>query len=293
MIKKSVFSIAIVTALSIGSCLWGSVPISAAQVNQNDYQTHPYKADIEYVVQHKLMWLYPDGNFRPDQPVTQADLVVSLTAVKGLTSGEPVNELPANHWAMVSYERARKDGILDGVDINPTKVLNREEASQLMVNAWKSVRSYYQDPMQYFIAHAVNNKMLPKKPGYFPNGVSTTLYDSVGNVTRGEQAAAIHILHDDLLGINSAEKIALQIHNSLKISGSTVKGFIPTVKGYDIRLLVRMKNGEALSFYSGNVAFNVNNASYAEFTIKRSGESTLYAYYYYQSFPSLERTNRR
>lgn len=293
MIKKSMFSISIVTALSIGGSLWGSVPISAAQVIQNDYQTHPYKADIEYAVQHKLMWLFPDGNFRPDQPVTQADLVTSLTAVKGLTSGTPVMELPANHWAMVYYERARKDGILDGVDINPTKVLNREEASQLMVNAWKSVRRTYQNPMQYFIGDAVTSKWLPAKPGYFPNGVSTTTLDSMGSVTRGEQAVAMHLLHTDLSGIASAEKIALQFHNSLKVSGSMAKGHIQAVKGYDIRLLVVTKDRNVVEFTSGNVSFNVNNTAFAEYSVKRSGESTPLSFYYYQSFPSLERTNRR
>lgn len=271
----------------------GHAATQAAAVKQNDYQNRPDKAAIEYVVKNKLMWLYPDGNFRPDQTITQADLIAGLSNVKSLSQGIAVPELPANHWAKAYYERAKKDGILMDVQIAPTKVLNREEAARLMTNAWKNLRTRYQKVPQYFIAYAVDSQWILEKAGKFPNGVSTSKYDSLGTVTRGEQAIALYNLHRDLLGINDAEKVALQFHNSLKVSGSTLTGTIPSVKGYDIRLLVRMKDGKALTFTSGKLSFNTLNASYAEFTIKRSGESIPLSWYYYQKFPSIERVNSR
>ncbi|EMT52388.1 S-layer homology domain-containing protein [Brevibacillus borstelensis] len=290
------FSSVIVLVLTIGAGLSALVPVTnAAQVpaKLSDYQNHPHRDAIDYVVKNKLMWLFPDGSFQPDKPITQADLVAGLVNVKGLTSGEPVQELPENHWAKVYYERAKRDGILDGVEINPNKVMNREEASRLMVNAWKSLFPRYPWKQQYNIIYSVGSNWIAGKPGKFPNGVSTTLYDSFGTVSRGEQAFALQSLHREYQGIQEAEKIATQFHNSLKISGETIRGALPTVKGYDTRLYVRFKNGKTDTIDSGKFSFSTSQVEYVRFLVKFKGEAESLANYLYGKLPTLERENSR
>ncbi|QQE74273.1 S-layer homology domain-containing protein [Brevibacillus composti] len=260
---------------------------------QTDYQNHQYKDVIQYAIQNKLMWLFPDGNFRPEQPITQADLVSGLVNAKGLTQGKELSEFPANHWAMVYYERALKDGVLDGVPVNPNKVINREEASLLMYNAWKSTSIGYLKTRQVYSDAAVDSGWLPKKEGKFVNGVSTTAYDGFGTVSRGEEAYALFLLHQYMNDIKVGENIALQFHNSLKVSGGVLKGRIPVVSGKNIRLLIRFNNDTVTSYYSGDFTVNTSAVKYMSFTVKNSGQSKAIAAYNYDELPHLVRKNTR
>lgn len=291
------FSSAIVLVLTIGAGLSALVPVTnAAQVpaKLSDYQNHPHRDAIDYVVKNKLMWLFPDGSFQPDKPITQADLVAGLVNVKGLTVGEPVQGLPANHWAKIYYERAEKDGILNEVTVNPSKALTREEAGLLINNAWKNLRHVYKDKPQSYASIAVSSGWLPAKAGKFPNGVSTTLYDAFGEVTRSEEAVALYSLHRDFVGIIEGEKIATQFHNSLKLSSGRLRGNVPAVEGLNIRLLIRFKDGKAKSIYSGDTLNVVaSQVHHLEFTVKRKNEATLLAIYKYADLSNLTRINAR
>lgn len=269
-------------------------------LQQNDYQNHTEKAKIDYVVKNKLMWLYPDGNFRPNQPITQADLVVGLSNVKALSAGVPVAEIPANHWAKSYYERAKKDGILHNIQINPNQVLNREEASKIMVDAWESfrkTRTLKENGSlkgQAYSQISVRHRWLPEKSGKFINGVSTTLYDGISNVSRAELAYALSALHYDKVGIIEGEKIATQIHNSLKMTNANLTGKIPTVSGYSIRILVRYTDGNSTEYTSGNVSVIKSKIKYIQLSVKRKGEAVPLALYNYVKLPSsLERESVR
>ncbi|MGG4456903.1 S-layer homology domain-containing protein [Brevibacillus porteri] len=269
-------------------------------LQQNDYQNHAEKAKIEYVVKNKLMWLYPDGNFRPNQMITQADLVVGLSNVKALSAGAPVPELPANHWAKSYYERAKKDGILHNIQINPNQVLNREEASKIMVNAWESFRKTRTQKengtlvTQPYSQISVSYQWLPKKSGKFINGASTSMYDAFSNVTRAELAYALSALHFDKVGITEGEKIATQIHNSLKMTNTTLSGKIPSAPGYSIRILVRYQKGNSSEYTSGSFSVNKSQIKYVQLSVKRKGEAVPLALYNYVKLPSsLERESVR
>jgi len=282
------------TVLSLSGLFTAPHPsVAQAQTVQKDYENHPNRAAIEYVVKHKLMWLFPDGNFRPEQPITQADLVAGLVNVKGLTQGVSVPGFPQNHWAKVYYERAMKDGILDDVSINPNKVLNREEAGVLMNNAWKNLRSVFAKKRQSYSEVAVSNGWLPPKSGVFSNGVQTTLYDAIGVVSRVEEAVALDKLHRDFLGMIEGEKIATQFHQSLKSADGYLRGRVPTIKGYDVRLIMVLKNGEVRYFNSGQFKVNITQIDYMQFSVKRIGEAIALALYDYGKLPSIERVNAR
>ncbi|MGN7469204.1 S-layer homology domain-containing protein [Brevibacillus sp. SAFN-007a] len=290
-LKCLLASICLLSAIAFNSSTTESA--FAQQANAKDYQNHVYKPQIQYAVDHKLMWLFPDGNFRPEQPITQADLVAGLVNAKALTSGTAVEGLPAGHWAKVYYERAKKDGILDDVAVNPNKVLTREEASLLMNNAWKSMYSRLRDKRQVYSDIAVGNGWIPKKAGKFANGVSTSTSDGLGTVTRGEEAAALYLLNKDVKDTKIGEEIALKFHNSLKSSNGYLVGTVPTMQGKDIRLIIRLKNQNVESYYGGAVKVNASQVDYMAFSVKNSGQAKLLAYYTYNNGTNLTRTNSR
>ncbi|WP_230077853.1 S-layer homology domain-containing protein [Brevibacillus sedimenti] len=290
------------TVLSLSGLFTAPHPsVAQAQTVQKDYENHPNRAAIEYVVKHKLMWLFPDGNFRPEQPITQADLVAGLVNVKGLTQGVSVPGFPQNHWAKVYYERAMKDGILDDVSINPNKVLNREEGAFLIINAWESVRNsrtqkttgFYEQSSN--VKYAVDSAWLPKKAGKFPNGVATSIYDSETSVTRSEQAFVLATLHKDFVGIKEAEIIANKIHSSLRLSNGILRGTIFTSNKYNVSLFILHKNGNFNEYNSpGAFSVNVSQAKAMQLTIKYRGEAVPLVFYMYTKLPvSLEYENVR
>ncbi|CAJ1000865.1 S-layer homology domain-containing protein [Brevibacillus aydinogluensis] len=290
------------TVLSLSGLFTAPHPsVAQAQTVQKDYENHPNRAAIEYVVKHKLMWLFPDGNFRPEQPITQADLVAGLVNVKGLTQGVSVPGFPQNHWAKVYYERAMKDGILNNVPITPNKVLNREEAAYLLINAFESVRSTRsQKDSEYFksipqVQFAVNYGLLPEKAGKFPNGVSTSMYDGISNVTRAEQAYSLAFWHRDFVGIQEAEVIANKIHSSLKLSNGILSGTVYTSPKYDVRLFIGYKTGGGKEYKTaGSFSVDVSQAKGMQLTVKYKGEAASLVLNTYTKLPrSLEYVNSR
>ncbi|WP_289138173.1 S-layer homology domain-containing protein [uncultured Brevibacillus sp.] len=251
--RKSFFlTILLATAVVVGGGVGEAASVFAAQTNMaaRDYQNHVHKEDIEYAVKSQLMWLFPDGNFRPNQTITQADLVVGLVQVKGLKEGEAIKDFPVGHWAKSYYERAVKDGILKDVAVEPNKVLTREEAAYLLINAWESVRltrtkkdsEDHKNRSQ--IVYAVATQMAVVKPGEFPNGEKTNLYDSKSLMTRGEAAYSFHQLHIDLTGINESEKLYSQFRSGLKLTNKTLSGDIPSSDKYFLEIKLFLKGSK-------------------------------------------------
>ncbi|MGO0063741.1 S-layer homology domain-containing protein [Brevibacillus fluminis] len=207
----------------------------AAAVAQSDYAGHPLKNSIDYVLKNRLMWTYPDGSFRPEQAVTQAELVSGLVTIKGLKKTAPVPEIAAGHWAKAAYEKAKADGMLDGVTIRSFAVLTREEAAFLVINAMQSVRNSrgLKDNEDYYknlpnIQFVVGYRWIPKKAGKFPNGVSTTIFDGMSSFTRAEQAYTLKELSNDIDEMNLANQLADKFHASLKIEKGALVGTVPS-----------------------------------------------------------------
>jgi hypothetical protein len=218
-----------------------------------------------------------------------------------LTQGVSVPGFPQNHWAKVYYERAMKDGILNNVPITPNKVLNREEAAYLLINAFESVRSTRsQKDSEYFksipqVQFAVNYGLLPEKAGKFPNGVSTSMYDGISNVTRAEQAYSLAFWHRDFVGIQEAEVIANKIHSSLKLSNGILSGTVYTSPKYDVRLFIGYKTGGGKEYKTaGSFSVDVSQAKGMQLTVKYKGEAASLVLNTYTKLPrSLEYVNSR
>lgn len=293
MLKQSLMAsiLAVTSFLVTGISSQAATPVQQSQVK--DYWNHPNREAIEYVVKNRLMWMFPDGNFRPNQPITQADLVVGLVAVKGLTQGESVNEVPATHWAKAAYEKAKKDGILENIEINPNKVLNREEAGQLMVNAWKNFYSVYRNKRNTYSDVAVRSEWLSPKAGKFINGIETSEYDALSNVIRSELAKTLTVLHKDYIGIGIGEDIANRFHSSLRVVGTNLQGTIPKIAGYQTRLLVGVNNGPNKEVTSGKFSLDISQIRFLQFSVKRTGEAYTLALYNYTDMITLDRVSAR
>lgn len=302
MKRKSFFlTILLATAVVVGGGVGEASSLFAAQTNTSarDYQNHVHKADIEYAVKNQLMWLFPDGSFRPDQTITQADLVVGLVQVKGLKEGEAIKDFPAGHWAKTYYERAVKDGILKDVAVEPNKVLTREEAAYLLINAWENLRGSRTNkdsaPLknQTQVQFTVSTGYLVPKAGEYPSGVSTSKFDSKSLVTRGELAFSLKALHTDFIGIQEAEKMYTQFHNSLKLSKGVISGVIPNDGEYSLNIKFF---GTKIKDYDIKGKFSLNVTQFDQMLVRivRKGEAVPLAYYVYTNMPNnLEHKNIR
>lgn len=293
----------VVTTLALGFIPLGysqSVDAAAQQITK-DFQNHKYKLNIEYVVENNLMWLFPDGNFQPDKQLTQAEIIAGLVQTKKLTQGSAVPGLPAGHWAKGYYEKAMKDGVLKNVVIAPNKVLTREEAAILIVNAWENLRQSRtkKESVEYKgrsnIEYVVGSGWITEKSGSFPNGVPTTKYDSKSNMTRGDLAFSLHQLHMDYIGIQDAEKLFMQFNKSMKLSNGILTGTVPSSQKYALDITLYLKGPKVIEHEkTGNLLINVSQATEMVVRIVRKGEAIPLAYYHYNNLPhSLNHKNIR
>ncbi len=85
--------------------------------NFNDLNNHWAKDSIAVLSQAGYINGYPDGTFKPDEKITNAEVIVILNRVKGADDSNiesdtsiSFDDLPQNHWA--------KDEILKSVSIN-------------------------------------------------------------------------------------------------------------------------------------------------------------------------------
>jgi len=93
------------------------------------------KDAIEYLATLGMIGGYPDNTFRPDQPLTRAELATLLVKAKGFEPKIPESNLfadvPTNHWAApyisVALDHKYISGYPDGTFL-PWKEVNRAEA---------------------------------------------------------------------------------------------------------------------------------------------------------------------
>lgn len=238
--------------ITIGQTLWGGTwgvyPAAAAQPLQtmSDFAVHPAKESILLGLQKGFIWKYPDGRFYPDKQIVQSQFVASLVAIRGVKETAPVPELPVGHWAKGTYERAQKAGILADVKIDPNKLLTKEEAAQLVFNAWKPFRGVKMKGYTHTGALITWGWMDPA-----PAGQPKFREDLP--VSRGDAAKILAYLWKDKWQLELGAKWAEEFERSLKVTNGQVIGKVP--KGdsnFTIRVsFVTVDNGR-LGFLNGD-----------------------------------------
>ncbi|MCM3143593.1 S-layer homology domain-containing protein [Brevibacillus sp. MER 51] len=257
-----------------------------AAASAKDYASHTAKAAIDFGVQKKYLWLDSKGNFYPNSQITQGQFIASLVAIRGLKEAEPVPQLPAGHWAKMSYEKAQKAGILAGVKVEPNRLMTKEETAALVYAAWKPIRGEKNPNLTNTGALITWGWMKPA-----PSGQPKFREDLP--VTRGEAAEILRYLWKDKWQLEQGAKFADEFHKSLKVVNGKISGKVPK-GGNNFRIITQInKKQGGRDGYSNNQIFSisVNNVSYIVFKVINFNDSTSAGTYLYTKLPGLERIN--
>ncbi|WP_188066321.1 S-layer homology domain-containing protein [Brevibacillus brevis] len=257
-----------------------------AAASANDYASHTAREAIDFGVQKKYLWLDSKGNFYPNNQITQGQFIASLVAIRGLKEVAPVSELPAGHWAKMSYEKAQKAGILAGVKVEPNRLLTKEETAALVYAAWKPIRGEKNPNLTNTGALITWGWMKPA-----PNGQPKFREDLP--VTRGEAAEILRYLWKDKWQLEQGAKYADEFHKSLKVVNGTIVGKVP--KGNDdftiIAQFVTKPNGRKGFLNNESVNIPLAQVSSLTFFVINKNDSTDAGIYSYKKMPNLEVTN--
>ncbi|UKL00828.1 S-layer homology domain-containing protein [Brevibacillus brevis] len=287
MNKRAMMSCLLAAVLAMAG-LTGVADCSSVQAvaPAKDYASHTAKAAIDFGVEKKYLWLDSKGNFYPNSQITQGQFIASLVAIRGLKEAEPLPQLPAGHWAKMSYEKAQKAGILAGVKVEPNRLMTKEETAALVYAAWKPIRGEKNPNLTNTGALITWGWMKPA-----PSGQPKFREDLP--VTRGEAAEILRYLWKDKWQLEQGAKFADEFHKSLKIVNGKISGKVP--KGdSDFMILVQFftKQNELEGFINDQ-SFNIplNSTSSFSFNVINNNDSTDAGIYLYTKLPSLEKTN--
>lgn len=108
-----------------------------------------YNAAINDVVKAGYMKGYPDGSFKPDQPITRAEFAAILSHVlKDETAPNPFKDT-AGHWAKDAIDKAYAQGIIKGYGDNsfrPDALVSRAEAVAMANRTFRLQRTVIKNP---------------------------------------------------------------------------------------------------------------------------------------------------
>lgn len=263
--------------------LSGSTPPIAHAATVSDFAQHPNKANIDFVLQNKIMSKYSDGRFKPNETITQSQMIASLVTIFQLKDKEEVKEIPVGNWAKDMYEKAKKAGVLENITINPNQKLNKEEAGLLITNAFKKSRTLQQKGGTFSQTLTLM--------GWLPKGGT---YKGEMLLTRGDAARTFSIVHRYKTGMDKGEESAKKFDADLKIEKNTIKGTVPKIGGLKQNVSILLKNGKSLNYKDGQ-SFKVNLAdvvNIAYTTSLTTGNSDYMAWYLYDQLPLLNKKNR-
>lgn len=132
-----------VSILVLMSFLAFTIPVQAlAAGNFSDINKHWASEFITTLSSAGYISGYPDGTFKPDKTVSQAEFVTVLISCMGLSPTDTKTSYfndTKNHWARGSINEAVKQGILVPSEysnvLQPDSGLKRSQAAAMMVRA--------------------------------------------------------------------------------------------------------------------------------------------------------------
>jgi S-layer homology domain len=97
---------------------------------------------IKVLVEKDIIKGYPDGTFRPDQPITRAEFAALLNKafdLKPIREGRKFKDVPKNYWAADVIQKAYRSGFLAGYpgSFGPKQNLLRIQGLVSLVNGSK------------------------------------------------------------------------------------------------------------------------------------------------------------
>jgi hypothetical protein len=162
---------------------------------------------IRVLVEKNIIVGYPDGTFRPEQPVTRAEFAAMLNKsfdLKPIQASRKFPDVPSTYWAAAVIDKAYRSGFLKGYPNNtfgPTKNIVRIESLVSLVNGSKLQPDGTADRVSELFTDAA------QVPTYGKNALlaatqkcvsvsfsypATKTYDPNRVATRADIAASIH-----------------------------------------------------------------------------------------------------
>ncbi|HHT49431.1 MAG TPA: S-layer homology domain-containing protein [Firmicutes bacterium] len=169
--------------------------------NQNvqfpDTDQHWAEEYIAALNEAKIITGYPDGNFKPEAPITRAEMVTMLTRLLNVDTGEEqytiafaptFPDLAKDHWAFYQTELAAKLGLLPryyGPEFSPSRLASRADTAWMLqqLRNLKTVRGQVLDQpevgtnlvtVQPEEEGEIQIAVIPSEAVVFRNNITTT-----------------------------------------------------------------------------------------------------------------------
>ncbi len=133
-IKRSAKLMALLVAVSI---IFGSAPLLAFAQSDSDYQGHWAREAIGKWAERKIVEGYPDGTFKPDNPITRAEFVALINRTFGFTTFAPLelSGMSDDVWFAEDASKALGAGYVEGYPdgtFKPNANISRQEAAVIL-----------------------------------------------------------------------------------------------------------------------------------------------------------------
>jgi len=174
IMKRFLICVAVLPSVS---CF--SVPVFAE--NFSDMQGHFAETAVQKLTEKGFLNGYPDGTFRPDKPITRAEVVTMLSKIgfHFVESESDFKDVQADDWFFQPVTNGAKGGVINGYPnrtFQPNKNMTRFEAISLcskLVRSdnYNSIQLPYEDTAQIpsWVNTAVRNLYSANVIGEYPN----------------------------------------------------------------------------------------------------------------------------
>jgi S-layer homology domain len=186
-----------------------SVPTKTqiAQANLNDYAGSWAEPFIKVLIEKNIIVGYPDGTFKPDQPVTRAEFAALLNKafeLQPIRESRAFRDVPTKYWAAEVIDKAYRSGFLAGYPngtFGPNRNIIRIESLVSLANGSKLQPDGSPDRVDELFADAAQvpsygrNALLAATQKCVSVSVSYPVnknYDPNRIGTRADVAASIH-----------------------------------------------------------------------------------------------------
>jgi len=151
---------------------------------------------INYLESFRLMGGYPDGTFRPENPMTRAELVTLLVKAQGPPRAVPkkgsFKDLNKKHWAFGPAETAVSEKLVGGYPdktFRPSKFVTRAESSVIMTK-FAGLHPLVLTPPYSDIpaSHWASKYITAAKDAGMLTFIDTSSFEGSRAITRGEVA---------------------------------------------------------------------------------------------------------
>ncbi|WP_051263196.1 S-layer homology domain-containing protein [Tuberibacillus calidus] len=185
---------------------------TAWAANFSDVGDHWAKEAINYIADKGLINGYSNGQFKPDQTITRAEMAkIVVTALDLPLSSASFIDVPKTHWANKYIGAAAKVNIVTGYSngtFRPNQSISRAEVAAILVRAFHLTTNNIAFPSYHFTDIDRSNWAFPfilnLVVNNITNGYTNHTYKPEASISRAEVVTFIARIFDDSFKIGMA-----------------------------------------------------------------------------------------